>query len=139
MKSSPEEMQALMQPTELNFQIDDDGDARCVIGGLGSLKDRTHLVIVNAQVHEWDAYKDRDVWAMVAKLDGIPQSFELMLKLLRLVGRKKGGSLIASTESLIYRFDVPLTASAEHLRDTVFLCASIADELEQALTTGDEF
>jgi hypothetical protein len=139
MRSTPEEMRALMQPTGLNFRIDDDGDAICLIGGLGALKDRTQQIIVNADVHEWDQYKDRDVWTIVAKVDSVPQSYELMMKLLNITARKKGGSLVADSQALIYRFDVPVTASADHLRDTVFLCAAIADELEQALTTGDEF
>lgn len=139
MKSSAAEMHALMEPTGLKFQIDNDGDAVCNIGSLGPANDRTHLVWVRCDVDEWDQYKDRDVYAIVAPLAGLPRSYDLLLKLLQTVAHKKGGSLIATDTNLVYRFDVPVTASADHLRDTVFLCADIADELERVLTQADAY
>jgi hypothetical protein len=138
MKNSEAEMHALMAPTGLRFTIDSDGDAQCLIGGLGPTGDRTQGVWVSAQVDEWgEQYKDRDVFAVVAELPGLPRSHDLMLKLLQLVAQNKGGGLIATDTRLLYRFDVPVTASAEHLRDTVYLCAAIADKLESALTESD--
>jgi len=137
MESSEAELHALMETTGLKYTIDDDGDVRCHIGGLGPSKDRTHLVWVSNRVDEYDQYKDRDVFAIVAELKDLPQSYDLLLKLLQIAGRKKGGSLVATETRLVYRIDFPLTASADHLRDSVFLCGDIADELELALTKSD--
>jgi hypothetical protein len=139
MKSSEAEMRALMEATGLKFLIDSDGDAVCNIVGLGPLEDRTQRVWVRAHVDEWDQYKDRDVFAFVADVDVLPRSYDLMLKLLQLTAAKQGGALIVDGTRLLYRFDVPITSSAEHLRDVVFLCAKIADELEFALTSEDNF
>jgi hypothetical protein len=139
MKSSEADMRALMEPTGLHFVIDGDGDAVCNIGDLGPNSDRTQRVWVSAHVDEWDQYKDRDVFAFVSPISSLPRSYDLMLKLLQIVAKKKGGSLIATDTNLMYRFDVPVTASTEHLRDTVYLCGDIADELERALTEGDTY
>jgi hypothetical protein len=139
MKTSAADMRALMEPTGLKFRIDDDGDAVCNIGGLGPDKDRTQIVFVRADVHEWDQYKDRDVFSHIAPLASLPRNFDILLKLLEITAQKKGGALIASSSHLIYRFDVPVTASTDHLRDAVYLCGDIADELERALVTGDKF
>ncbi len=138
MRSSEAEMRAVMEPTGLKFRIDGDGDAACTISGLGPNEDRTHLVWVSAGVDEWNQYKDRDVFAHVASLEHLPRSFEVLLKLLQIVAQKKGGALVATDTHLLYRFDVPVTASADHLRDTVFFCAQIADKLELAITSSDE-
>jgi hypothetical protein len=62
-----------------------------------------------------------------------------MMKLWEIGGRKEGGSIAAIAGRIMFRFDVPVTTSAEHLRDTVFLCADIADELELALTNAAEY
>lgn len=140
MKSSEAELRTLMEATGLNFTLDEDGDVRCVIGGLGPQKDRTQAVWVNAHVDEWGKhYQDRDVFALVATLEDLPRSFDVMVKLLEIAGRKKGGSLVVLGGRIMYRFDVPLSASVEHVRDTVFLCADIADELERAITNADEY
>ncbi len=137
MKTPEADMRALLESTGLNFRIDNDGDAVCTIGGLGPNKDRTQLVFVRAFVDEWDQYKDRDVFSPFAPLASLPRNFDLLLKLLEITAQKKGGALIPHSAHLVYRFDVPVTASADHLRDTVFLCADIADELERALVTTD--
>jgi hypothetical protein len=140
MKTSEAELRTLMGSTGLNFTIDEDGDVRCVIGGLGPREDRTQAVWVNAHVDAWGKqYQDRDVFAVVAKLEDLPRSFDVMVKLLEIAGRKKGGSLVVVGGRIMYRFDVPLSSSVEHLRDTVFLCANIADELELVITNADDF
>jgi hypothetical protein len=106
---------------------------------LGPDCDRSHRVFLSHRVDQFghEDYADRDAFAFIADLSQIPHDFGLMIKLLERVGRKKAGALIVSGGSLFFRIDVPLSASPEHLRGSLFLCGSIADELEGILTGAD--
>jgi hypothetical protein len=138
MKQSEAEMRAVMDATGLKYDITESGQAVLVMGGLGPNDDRSQVMHIQNFVDTFGPYQDRDVYTAVAPLSEIPKSFDLMLKLLRIVGEQKGGALYATDNSLMYRIDVPVTASAQHLRAAIDLCANIADQLESALTSGKD-
>ena len=138
MKQSEADFRAVMDATGLKYQITESGQAVLVMAGLGPNDDRTQMVHIQNFIDTFGSYQDRDVYTAVAPLSAIPKSFDLMLKLLRIVGEQKGGALYATDDALQYRIDVPVTASAEHLRAAIDLCANIADQLEAALTSGKD-
>jgi hypothetical protein len=143
MKQSEQEMRAVMDGTGLKYDFSDSGNARLMIADMGPNKDRTQLVFVQNFLDTTGPgsdYQDRDVYTVVADMAQIPKSFELMKKLLENMGNVVAGSLYVTAEKLCFRIDVPVTASAMHLRGAIFLCAKIADDFERLLTSGkDDF
>lgn len=137
MTAAEQEFRTLMDGTGLNYQLNEAGNAMV---HFTMANGRTQLVLVSQDTDEYiKGYRDHDVMSAIARVEDLPQDFKVLVKLLEIIATKKMGGLVIVGDLLLYRVDVSVRGGSEDLEAGIRIAASVADELEAALTKNDDY
>ena len=132
---------AMLELSELKYQIDDDGDAIVVISGWE--EDRSQTVFISSRTYTYDDQEFREVFSP-AYTGELPTAKVLAYCLKQNSGVKIGSWKLQidsdnETVALVFGANVDANASPQRLRQVLLNVAKTTDDLERKLSDQDNF
>ncbi|MDP5170299.1 MAG: hypothetical protein NWR72_08630 [Bacteroidia bacterium] len=138
--SAVSDPEVLLQELGYMYEMTEGGNFRCVfeVGEEG----RTQLVIINTAVYVYGQLEIREIISLAGRFKKMDK--KVMLRLLQDSGEKKLGTWSVEQQDdgdyyVYFTARIAGSTSAPALNSAIQLVAESADEMEQEITSGDEF
>lgn len=135
MRHKKNDIEELLDKTELEYEKDDDDDYQIVMS-VDDDDERTQLVVINGETDELDDTSVYVIWSKAADIEDVDSDdFEDIL------GKNSEctiGAWEISNENLIFSVKVPTSVEADELEEIISYVAITADEMEQEYSDDDD-